>query len=110
MSVDLNRLASRCIFPSFPGETPPDWVKAFLAGGGGGIVLFAYNVSSAERLATLCSELRAERDDVLLAIDEEGGDVTRLEWQTGSSYPGGAALGAVDDADADRGRGGVDRR
>ena len=34
---------------------------------------------------------------MLLAIDEEGGDVTRLEWETGSSYPGGAALGAVDD-------------
>jgi len=32
-----------------------------------------------------------------LALDEEGGDVTRLEWDTGSSYPGGAALGAVDD-------------
>ena len=41
--------------------------------------------------------LRAERDDVLLAIDEEGGDVTRLEWETGSSYPAAAALGVVDD-------------
>ena len=41
---------------------------------------------------------------MLLAIDEEGGDVTRLEWRTGSSYPGGAALGVVDDAGADRGR------
>ena len=34
---------------------------------------------------------------MLLAIDEEGGDVTRLEWRTGSSYPGGAALGVVDE-------------
>jgi beta-N-acetylhexosaminidase len=41
--------------------------------------------------------LRAEGGDLLLALDEEGGDVTRLEWDTGSSYPGGAALGAVDD-------------
>ena len=78
---------------------PPDWVKRFLAAGGGGIVLFAYNVPSRERLAALCAGLRGERDDVLLAIDEEGGDVTRLEWETGSSYPGGAALGVVDDTE-----------
>ena len=48
---DLERLASACIFPSFPGDTPPDWVHRFLADGGGGIVLFAYNVPSRERLA-----------------------------------------------------------
>jgi beta-N-acetylhexosaminidase len=89
--------AARCVIPSFPGESVPDWVKRFLAAGGGGICLFAYNVSSRERLATLCAALRAERGEVLLAIDEEGGDVTRLEWETGSSYPGGAALGALDD-------------
>ena len=43
MSVEL---AARCVFPSFPGSTPPDWVRRFLAGGGGGIVLFAYNVDT----------------------------------------------------------------
>ncbi len=36
---------------------------------------------------------------MLVAIDEEGGDVTRLEAATGSSYPGNAALGAVDDVE-----------
>ena len=72
-------------------------MRRFLAGGGGGIVLFAYNVDTPESLASLTAELRAERDEVLLALDEEGGDVTRLEWRTGSSYPGGAALGVVDD-------------
>jgi beta-N-acetylhexosaminidase len=97
MSLALQELAARCIFPSFPGDSPPDWIKRFLAAGGGGIVLFAYNVPSREELAALSATLRAERDDLLLAIDEEGGDVTRLEWETGSSYPGGAALGAVDD-------------
>ena len=33
----------------------------------------------------------------MISIDEEGGDVTRLEAGRGSSYPGNAALGAVDD-------------
>lgn len=93
----MNEFASRCIFPSFPGTVVPDWVKRFLAEGGGGIVLFAYNIESREQLASLCAELRAEREDVLLAIDEEGGDVTRLEWDTGSSYPSAAGLGAIDD-------------
>src|SRR5262249_17475804 len=32
-------------------------------------------------------------------IDEEGGDVTRLEVARGSSYPGNGALGAVDDVE-----------
>jgi beta-N-acetylhexosaminidase len=97
MSVELERLAAACIFPSFPGIEAPDWIRRFLAGGGGGIVLFAYNVPSLEGLASLCASLRAESGDLLLGIDEEGGDVTRLEWQTGSSYPGGAALGALDE-------------
>jgi beta-N-acetylhexosaminidase len=97
VSRELDGLAAACIFPSFPGASPPDWIRRFLAGGGGGIVLFAYNVPSRDQLGALCTALRAERDDVLLAIDEEGGDVTRLEWQTGSSYAAGAALGVVDD-------------
>jgi beta-N-acetylhexosaminidase len=97
MSTELERLAAACILPSFPGTEVPDWVRRFLAGGGGGLTLFAYNVPSREALAALSASLRAERDDLLLALDEEGGDVTRLEWDTGSSYPGGAALGVVDD-------------
>jgi beta-N-acetylhexosaminidase len=35
---------------------------------------------------------------VLLSLDEEGGDVTRLGHRAGSPYPGNAALGAVGDA------------
>ena len=92
-------LARATLFPSFPGTEPPDWVRRFLADGGGGITLFAYNLPGLE---SLTASLRSERDDVLLAIDEEGGDVTRLEVATGSSYPGNAALGVVDDVDLTR--------
>ncbi len=90
-------LATACILPSFAGDATPDWVRRFLAEGGVGVVLFAHNVPDLDRLAALCASLRAERGEILLAIDEEGGDVTRLEWQHGSSYPGGAALGRLDD-------------
>jgi beta-N-acetylhexosaminidase len=90
-------LANACLFPSFPGLEPPGWIRSFLAAGGGGIVLFSYNIAAREQLATLAAELRSERPEALVAIDEEGGDVTRLEASEGSSYPGNAALGAVDD-------------
>jgi beta-N-acetylhexosaminidase len=99
MSGELERLASACLFPGFAGLTPPDWIRRRLVDGLGGVVLYARNVDSSEQLTALTAALRAERDDVLVAIDEEGGDVTRLEASNGSSYPGSAALGAVDDVE-----------
>ena len=92
-------MAANCLFPGFVGRTAPDWVRRSLQAGLGGVVLFARNVESREQLRALTDTLRAEREDVLIAIDEEGGDVTRLETKTGSSYPGNAALGAVDDVE-----------
>jgi beta-N-acetylhexosaminidase len=97
MSAELVRLAAACVLPGFPGPVAPDWVRRRLAEGLGGVVLFAWNVESREQLAALTASLRAENEDVLIGIDEEGGDVTRLETAHGSSYPGNAALGAVDD-------------
>ncbi len=38
----------------------------------------------------------------MIAIDEEGGDVTRVAYADGSPYPGNAALGAVDDVNLTR--------
>lgn len=95
--MTIERLAAATLLPSFPGTEVPDWIRRFLANGGGGIVLFAYNVPSRAGLAQLCAALRAEQEHVLLGIDEEGGDVTRLEWQEGSSYAGNGALGAIGD-------------
>ncbi|AGW42518.1 glucosyltransferase [Leifsonia xyli subsp. cynodontis DSM 46306] len=43
--------------------------------------------------------------DVLLGIDEEGGTVTRLEAAHGSTLPGAAQLGRVDDAAVTRAAG-----
>ncbi len=99
MSAELERLAASCLFPGFPGVEPPDWIRRWLERGLGGVVLYSWNVESDAQLARLTRALQAERGDVLIAIDEEGGDVTRLEATTGSSYPGNAALGAVDDVE-----------
>jgi beta-N-acetylhexosaminidase len=94
---DLDRQAAACLLPSFPGHVVPDWVARWLERGLGGITLFAYNVRDPGQLAELTAALRAERSELLISIDEEGGDVTRLEAEHGSSYPGNFALGAVDD-------------
>ena len=99
MSDDLERLAGVCLFPGFPGLEPPRWITSWLEEGLGGVVLFGRNVESRDQLRSLTDALRAARGDVLVAIDEEGGDVTRLETATGSSFPGNAALGAVDDVE-----------
>jgi beta-N-acetylhexosaminidase len=93
------RLASGCLLPGFAGTTAPDWLRRWVSEGLGGVVLYGRNIASAWQLRELTDSLKAERGDVLIAIDEEGGDVTRLEIENGSSYPGNAALGAVDDTE-----------
>lgn len=98
----LTRDALTVLQPGFPGTTAPDWLLRRLGEGLASVGLFGRNIASPEQLASLTAQLRSERDDVLVAIDEEGGDVTRLEARTGSSFPGNHALGAVDDVDLTR--------
>jgi len=98
----LEPAAAACVFPGFDGLTVPEWLGRGLADGLGGVVLFARNVRDPEQLAALTASLRAERPELLIAVDEEGGDVTRLEAATGSSFPGNLALGAVDDVELTR--------
>lgn len=98
----LTRDALTVLQPGFTGTTAPDWLLRRLGEGLASVGLFGRNIASPEQLAALTAQLRAERDDVLVAIDEEGGDVTRLEVRTGSSFPGNHALGAVDDVELTR--------
>ncbi|SCL24590.1 beta-N-acetylhexosaminidase [Micromonospora rhizosphaerae] len=94
---DLAGLAAAVLQPGFVGTTPPHWVCRWLGEGLGSVVLFARNIVDPEQLAALTAALRAERPDVVVAIDEEAGDVTRIESARGSSRPGNYALGVVDD-------------
>ncbi|RLP88413.1 glycoside hydrolase family 3 protein [Micromonospora sp. CV4] len=95
----LPALAAAVLQPGFVGTTPPPWVCRWLGEGLGSVVLFARNVVDPAQVAALTATLRAERPDVIVAIDEEAGDVTRIESVHGSSRPGNFALGAVDDAE-----------
>ncbi|MGX4689894.1 glycoside hydrolase family 3 protein [Streptomyces sp. JNUCC 63] len=98
----LTRDALTVLQPGFTGTTAPDWLLRRLGEGLASVGLFGRNIASPGQLAALTARLRQERDDVLVAIDEEGGDVTRLEVRTGSSFPGNHALGAVDDVELTR--------
>ncbi|MCF2125739.1 glycoside hydrolase family 3 protein [Strepomyces sp. STD 3.1] len=93
----LTQNALTVLQPGFSGTTAPDWLLRRLGEGLASVALFGRNVKTPDQVAALTAQLRAEREDVLVAIDEEGGDVTRLEVRTGSSFPGNHALGAVDD-------------
>ena len=88
MSAELARLANGCILPGFAGLTAPEWLRRELDAGLGGVVLFARNVRDGEQLASSTAAIRVAAETRAVAIDEEGGDVTRLEVGPGSSCPG----------------------
>ncbi|SDH85960.1 glycoside hydrolase family 3 protein [Nonomuraea jiangxiensis] len=98
MTSDLDRLATTVLHPGFDGTSVPDWMRRALGEGLGGVVLFARNAID-ERLVR---SVRAEHPGAVIAIDEEGGSVTRLEVEAGSSFPGNRALGVVDDVELTR--------
>ncbi|MER7838643.1 glycoside hydrolase family 3 N-terminal domain-containing protein [Streptomyces sp. NPDC096040] len=95
----LRRLALSVLQPGFVGTDAPDWVLRDIGDGLASVVLFARNIVSIDQVARLTGRLRAENPELVIAIDEEAGDVTRIESATGSTRPGNFALGTVDDTD-----------
>jgi beta-N-acetylhexosaminidase len=95
----LRRLAEAICIPPFPGAAAPRWILEALGRGMAGVTLFGQNVVSPDQVAVLTEALRSAAADAdpVIAIDEEGGDVTRVAYADGSPYPGNAALGVVDD-------------
>ncbi|MFE7312156.1 glycoside hydrolase family 3 protein [Streptomyces sp. NPDC057555] len=98
-SKELRRLALSVLQPGFVGTEAPDWVLRAIGDGLSSVVLFSRNIVSAEQVARLTGQLRAENPSLIIAIDEEAGDVTRLESATGATRPGNFALGTVDDVE-----------
>ncbi len=95
----LTRLADAILIPPFPGASAPRWILDALSRGLAGVTLFGQNISAPDQVHALTAGLRTASAgaDPVIAIDEEGGDVTRVAYSDGSPYPGNAALGAVDD-------------
>src|SRR6478736_5988312 len=95
--MDLERLVPGVLLPGFAGTVVPEWLRAELERGLAGVCLFLGNVSAddPEGTARLAAAIRAVRPDTLVAADEEGGVVTRLEGRDGSTLPSPAQLGLV---------------
>ncbi len=94
----LRTLALQVQLPAFAGTTLPDDYAELLAEGLGGVCYFGSNTADGpEAVAALSAAIRAANPRAVIAVDEEGGDVTRLHAQDGSPVLGAAALGAADD-------------
>jgi len=87
------------LLPGFVGTELPAWLERRLRDGLGGVCLFGMNVVSREQLAELCAAIYAANPSAIIAIDEEGGDVSRLYQAQGSPFPGNAVLGRMADAE-----------
>jgi beta-N-acetylhexosaminidase len=90
------------LLPGFAGTVLPTWLRDRLRAGLGGVCLFADNISSPGQLRDLTDAIMAENPYAIIAVDEEGGDVTRLFAATGAPFPGNAVLGRLDDLDITR--------
>ena len=96
--TEIDRLVNACLLPGFAGgDVPPEWVHDALQDGLAGVVIYGTNLVDDGAIGRISLSLRETAPDALVSIDEEGGDVTRLDYLRGSVYPGNLALGVVDD-------------
>ena len=96
--ASVDELALRVQLPAFAGTTLPAEYAGLLAEGLGGVCYFGSNTADGPAaVAALSAAIRAANPRAVIAVDEEGGDVTRLHAMTGSPVLGPAALGAADD-------------
>jgi len=99
---ELGRSLHTLLVPGFVGTTAPDWLRRRIDLGLGGVALFARNITSITQCRALTDDLHGRAPHLLIAVDEEGGDVTRLESRRGSRHLGARALGAIDDMELTR--------
>ena len=71
--------------PGFVGTTVPDWVAEAHAEGLTSVCLYGDNISPDGGLAPVCADANRRLPGILLATDEEGGDVTRVHYPAGST-------------------------
>ncbi|WP_449281081.1 glycoside hydrolase family 3 protein [Leucobacter sp.] len=93
----LARAVRATLMPGFTGFTAPAWLLEALDDGLPAVCVYGGNVRDRAQLAALGAELRAAAPGAIIAVDEEGGEVTRLHYLEGAPYPGAAVLGRIDD-------------
>lgn len=101
----LGRLAHRVLMGAFDGPTVPDRTRRELDRGLASICLYGANLGTDDtrtQVGEVTRALHEAAEGVLVCVDEEGGDVTRLHYRTGSPHAGAAVLGRVDDVELTR--------
>jgi len=83
--------------PGFVGTAVPAWLARAHTEGLASVCLYGDNVDPDAGLVPACRDLVERMPGVLLAADEEGGDVTRLHYPRGSTSVGNGVLGRLDD-------------
>lgn len=79
-----------------PGIHIPDYLEGLAARGLKSVCIYGENVASDQQLEAYVRELREILGpDCILAIDEEGGEVTRLDYLAGSQFAGNGFLGKL---------------
>ncbi|MBT0770901.1 glycoside hydrolase family 3 protein [Kineosporia sp. J2-2] len=96
---EIHRQAHRVLMPSFHGLELPGWMRFRLGEGIGSVCLFGTNLTGDDdQAAALVARIHESSPaGCLVTLDEEGGDVTRLDAVRGGRTAGHAVLGAVDD-------------
>ncbi|MCY4328675.1 MAG: beta-N-acetylhexosaminidase [Endozoicomonadaceae bacterium] len=61
----------------------------------GGIILFSRNYKNAAQLKALITHIHSLRDDILIAVDQEGGSVQRLKGEYFTTLPHMCKLGEL---------------
>lgn len=95
--ADRRRLALGVLMAGVPGPEPQPWLVSALRDGLASVCLFAENTPDVAAARHLTDRLREAAPDLLVAVDEEGGDVTRLQHRLGSQLPAASALDAAGD-------------
>ncbi|MGL5928628.1 MAG: glycoside hydrolase family 3 N-terminal domain-containing protein, partial [Dermatophilaceae bacterium] len=100
-SASLAHDVAATLQPGFSGTTVPGWLARAGDHGLVSVCLYGDNTDD-DGLATAAAAVRRVIPGVLLAADEEGGDVTRVHYPGGSPAVGNAVLGRLDDLDTTR--------
>ena len=98
--MDIREMLGQRLVFGFPGTAVPAEFAALVREYKiGNVILFRYNIESLPQLTRLCADIQelirgATGHDAFIAIDQEGGMVTRLPWDA-VNVPGSMALAAT---------------
>ncbi|MEI6506640.1 MAG: glycoside hydrolase family 3 N-terminal domain-containing protein [Planctomycetota bacterium] len=105
MIADLTTLVWGALMPGITAHHIEPWVHRALSDGVNTVCLFEGASGSPQRTLAIVQQLRAVSNSLLITVDEEGGDVTRLQSRTGSSFLSPSALGFIADPEVTRASG-----